>query len=70
MLKDLMAAKELPDEISQDFLGAVQQALSGMAKLPGRLDDLKKAIFPNGSPATPAESKERFGKHLDQLLTE
>jgi Asp-tRNA(Asn)/Glu-tRNA(Gln) amidotransferase C subunit len=68
MLKDFMAAKELPDEISQEFLGAIQQALSGLAKLPVRLDDLKKALFPDGSPATPAEFKERFAKYLDHLL--
>lgn len=68
MLKDFMAAKELPDEISQEFLAAIQQALSGLAKLPVRLDDLKKALFPDGSPATPAEFKERFAKYLDRIL--
>jgi hypothetical protein len=68
MLKDFMAAKELPDEISQEFLVAIQQALSGLAKLPVRLDDLKKALFPDGSPATPAEFKERFAAYLEQIL--
>ena len=68
LLKDFMAAKELPDEISTEFLTAIQQALSGLAKLPVRLDDLKKALFPDGSPATPAEFKERFNAYLDQIL--
>jgi hypothetical protein len=68
MLKEFMDAKELPDEISQEFLAATQQALSGLAKLPVRLDDLKKALFPDGSPATPAEFKERFAVYLDQIL--
>ena len=68
MLKEFMDAKELPDEISQEFLAAIQQALSGLAKLPVRLDDLKKALFPDGSPATPAEFKERFAAYLDQIL--
>ena len=68
MLKDFMSAKELPDEISMEFLAAIQQALSGLAKLPVRLDDLKKALFPDGSPATPAEFKERFAAYLDQIL--
>ncbi len=68
MLKDFMGAKELPDEISAEFLTAIQQALSGLAKLPVRLDDLKKALFPDGSPATPAEFKERFNAYLDQIL--
>lgn len=68
LLKDFMAAKELPDEISQEFLAAIQQALSGLTKLPVRLEDLKKALFPDGSPATPAEFKERFAAYLDQIL--
>ena len=68
MLSDFMAAKELPDDISQDFLAALQSALSGLAKLPVRLDDLKKAMFPDGSPATPAEFKERFTTYFDQIL--
>jgi hypothetical protein len=68
LLKEFMAAKDLPDEISTEFLTAIQQALSGLAKLPVRLDDLKKALFPDGSPATPAEFKERFNAYLDQIL--
>jgi Family of unknown function (DUF6079) len=68
MLKEFMDAKELPDEISQEFLAATQQALSGLAKLPVRLDELKKALFPDGSPATPAEFKERFAAYLEQIL--
>jgi hypothetical protein len=39
-----------------------------LAKLSVRLDDLKKALFPDGSPATPAEFKQRFGEYLDQIL--
>lgn len=68
LLKDFMATKELPDEISTEFLTAIQQALSGLAKLPVRLDDLKKALFPDGSPATPAEFKQRLNEYLEQLL--
>lgn len=68
LLKDFMAAKELPDEISTEFLTAIQQALSGLAKLPVRLDDLKKALFPDGSPATPPEFKERCNAYLEQIL--
>lgn len=68
MLKDFMTAKELPDDISQEFLTALQSALSGLAKLPVRLDELKSALFPDGSPATPAEFKERFNAYVDQIL--
>jgi hypothetical protein len=68
LLKEFMTAKELPDEITQEFLTAIQQALSGLAKLTVRIDDLKKALFPDGSPATPAEFKERFTAYLEKIL--
>jgi hypothetical protein len=68
MLQDFISAKELPDEISQEFLAAIQQALSGLAKLAVRLDELKAALFPDGSPATPAEFKERLNAYLENLL--
>ncbi len=68
MLKGFMADKELPDDISQEFLTALQSALSGLSKLPIKLDELKKILFPDGSPATPAEFKERFTDYLDKLL--
>jgi Asp-tRNA(Asn)/Glu-tRNA(Gln) amidotransferase C subunit len=68
MLKDFMAEKELPDDISQEFLAALQSALSGLSKLSIKLDELKKVLFPDGSPATPAEFKERFTDYLDKLL--
>ena len=68
LLKEFTAAKELPDEISQEFLTAIQQALTGLAKLTVRLDDLKAALFPDGSPATHAEFKERFNAYLDKIL--
>jgi hypothetical protein len=68
LLNEFMSAKELPDEISQEFLTAIQQALSGLTKLPVSLDDLKKALFPDGSPATPNEFKDRFNTHLEKIL--
>ncbi len=58
MLRDFMAAKELPDEISQEFLTAIQQALSAgrVARAPRRPE---KSIVPRRQPsdATPAEFK-------------
>ena len=68
LLKEFTGAKELPDEISQEFLTAIQQALTGLAKLTVRLDDLKAALFPDGSPATHAEFKERFNAYLEKIL--
>ena len=68
LLKDFMAAKELPDEISAEFLAAIQQALSGLTKLPVNLEELKKALFPDGSPATPNDFKNNFNAYLEKIL--
>lgn len=68
LLKDFMAAKELPDEISAEFLAAIQQALSGLTKLPVNLEELKKALFPDGSPATPTDFKNNFNAYLEKIL--
>ena len=68
LLTAFMNAKELPDDVSTEFLASLQQALSGLTKLPVRLDDLRKTLFPDGSPATPAEFKERFAAYLEQIL--
>ena len=68
VLDEFIQAKELPDDISAEFLDALQNALSGLVKLPVRMSELKQVLFPDGSPATPAEFKERAGAYLDQLL--
>lgn len=60
--------KEFPDEISKESVQAIQEALAGLAKIAVKSDDLKNALFPDGSPATPEEFKERFGQFLDGML--
>ncbi len=68
LLEGFMKEKELPDEITNDFLQALQEALSGLSKVPVRLDDLRTALFPDGSPTTPAELKDRFERFVSGLL--
>jgi hypothetical protein len=68
MLEDFVADQELPDEISQEFLMAIQQALSDLTKVPVNLNDLRNSLFPDGSPATPGEFRQRFGEYLDRVL--
>ena len=68
MLNELTDAKELPNAISQEFLSAIQQALSGLSKVQVRIDDLRDALFPDGSPATAEEFRKRFIGYVEQLL--
>ena len=67
-LKEFMEARELPDEIDGDFVQAVKEALMGLSKVPVPAQALKKALIPDGSPATPAEFRERFDRFMDDVL--
>jgi hypothetical protein len=67
-LKEFIIEKELPDEISSEFIRAIQEVLAGLSKLSVKTDNLKAALFPDGSPATPGEFKERFDQFVQDLL--
>jgi succinate dehydrogenase flavin-adding protein (antitoxin of CptAB toxin-antitoxin module) len=59
--------RTLPDDLDQDFIRALQEALSGLAKVSVKIADLRDALLSGGSPATPAEMKKRFEEFLDGL---
>lgn len=59
--------KGLPDDLSQDFIQALKEVLSGLIKVSVSSEELRKALLSGGSPATPAEMKKRFEDYLDQL---
>jgi len=59
--------KNLPDDLNQDFIHAVKEALSGLTKVLVKLEDLRAALLAGGAPATPAELKKRFEEYLDDL---
>lgn len=58
----------LPDNLGQDLIHALNEALSGLQKVSVRTADLRAALLSGGSPATPTEMKKRFGEYLDKLL--
>ena len=57
----------LPDEITQNFIHALGEVLSGLQKVPVKIADLRAALLSGGSPATPVEMKKRFEEYLDEL---
>ena len=58
---------ELPDNLGQDFIEAVQEILSGLVKVVVKVDDLRDALLNGGSPATLSETKKRFDNYLNDL---
>src|SRR5690606_2595916 len=59
--------KGLPDNLTQDFVQALKEVLSGLIKVSVSSDELRRALLSGGSPATPAEMKKRFEEYLDHL---
>lgn len=60
-------AEVLPDPLASEFIAAVREALSGLAKASVKIDDLRKALFADGAPVTPEDLRRRFDDYLDKV---
>ena len=58
---------ELPDPLDRDFIAALREVLSGLVKVVVKTGDVKAALLAGGSPASPAEMKQRFERYVDGL---
>ena len=67
LINDFINKGTLPDELKEDFIRALREALSGLQKVPITSADLRSALLSGGSPATPEEMKKRFEVYLDEL---
>ena len=68
LVEDFRKAKELPDSVSAPFVTALQQALSGLSRVPVSPQKLFAKLFPSGTPATVEEMKERFAAFAEELV--
>ena len=60
-------SRRLPDRLSQSFIQALQEALSGLVRVVIKADDLRAALLADGTQVTPAELTKRFEAFLSQL---
>jgi hypothetical protein len=67
VIDTFLKSRELPGDLSHDFVSAVQEALSGLTKVTVTIEALKAALLAGGSPATLQELKKRFDEYLDLL---
>ena len=65
-VRAFIASGTLPDDLGRDFIDAVAQVLSGLSKVVVTSENLRRALFPGGSPAAPSELKKRFGDYVDE----
>ena len=57
---------ELPEELNDAFIKALQDVLSGLAKVTVTQDDLFNALIKGGIPVTPAELRNRFDAYMEE----
>ena len=67
LIDNLLAQKQLPNDISNDFIVAIQEVLSGLEKLNIHVDDLKQALTTGSMPCTVSELRKRFEKYTESV---
>jgi hypothetical protein len=67
LVRQFVKDQILPEPLSQDFIHALKEVLSGLVKVPLTTDQLRAALLAGGSPVTPAEMKKRFEELLETL---
>ena len=67
LVAEFVHAGELPSNVDESFVQALQDALSGLEKVLVPADALRNALLAGGSAATPEELKQRFGRFVDDL---
>jgi predicted ATPase len=67
VVEGFIKKRELPETLDQDFIHALQEALSGLTKVTVKTEKLRAALLAGGSPVTVAEMKKRFEDYVDLL---
>jgi len=67
IVENFLNARRLPDDIDQAFLKAIQEALTDLALISVKTEDLRKALLSGGAPITPSELRTRFDEYLEAL---
>lgn len=66
LIQSFLDDKELPEPLSNSFITAVQEALSGLTKEVVKVADIQTALLVGGTPTTPEELKVRFDKFISE----
>jgi hypothetical protein len=66
-IEGFVKKRKLPEDVDQEFVLAMQEALSGLTRVSVRIEDLRSALLAGGSPATPTELRKRFEDYVEEL---
>lgn len=67
LVDEFLRSQNLPDSLTNEFISAVKEVLSGLAKVVVRTQDLQKVLLTGGSPCTMPEMRKRFDDYLKEL---
>ncbi|MEH2331136.1 DUF6079 family protein [Nostoc sp.] len=67
LVDEFLASRILPNPLTNEFIHAVKEVLSGLAKVVVKTQDLQKVLLAGGSPCTVQEMKKRFDDYLNDL---
>ncbi|MEH1940777.1 MAG: DUF6079 family protein [Nostoc sp.] len=67
LVDEFLASRILPNPLTKEFIHAVKEVLSGLAKVVVNTQDLQKVLLAGGSPCTVQEMKKRFDDYLGDL---
>ena len=62
-----MNDRTLPDELSDEFVQAIREALSDLKKVTIKVPDLRDVLLAGGSPFNPGEMKRRRDMYLGKV---
>lgn len=68
LIDNFIANRMLPDTLSDEFIRALQEVLSGLTKISVKVSELRDALLAGGSPVTPEEMRKRFDSYLEELV--
>jgi hypothetical protein len=66
-LENFLTQRELPNEITVEFLEAIQEGLAKLIKVVINMEALQEALSSGGTPTTVVEIQKRFINHLNGL---
>ena len=66
-LETFLTRRSLPNEITQEFVEAIQEGLSGLVKISVSLNDLEHLLLAGGAAMTVPEMQQRFTHYLNTL---
>jgi hypothetical protein len=66
LVKAFLASRTLPESVTPEFVGAIQEALSGLEKIAVSRDEIRDALLAGGSPATPDDLRKRFEAFINE----